>query len=855
MKTWFVRTLVVFLAILGVAGISPAALACSCLPVDPDEFVRDVAIIFRGTLEATDQISPPQRPSCRGGVGPECAPTLGGRFQVEEIFKGELRQSVIIRHSPQDGVNCGWTFAPGRSVMVAAYRTKDGAYESHLCIQAQFTGTDQRHLQAAERYRARLRELEAAVAATRNDPAPLQAQAQFLADGGEDAAAQRSIDRIVALAPVHRDALLLRARLYLKAGEDERALAALRRVVEADAGDRQALQMLATTLLRNGRIEELPAGVHDFAGLRASGIDLSRRDLSGVSFRGVWLTDVDFSGAILRGTDFSDARLERVRFSGADLTGAVFRRTHIEGQFDRATLPDADLQWASIAKSDFSDATLSGARLAAAVISQSDFARARADRSVFAGARLYQIRFEDTDFSDADLSGVMGSNVSFRDARFAGAVMTGLRRNPREGLPAPLDFSAADLRGAKLDGVRLVAALYDCRTRWPHGFDPAAHGMVPAADARGCGAKPDFSWWRVQPVGNFGEIDLSGVSFRGAVLGGTFIKTDLQGADFTRATGGISFRGTNLRSADFSHVVLSRWNFSDEAGVSVDLRGAKFRGAILSLTHFAVPHDADLRGAIVFAPPSKWPASIDPVKAGIVFGDSATASSLFPGYSLKGADLRGFNLSGGDFRLLDLRFADLRNARIEAVDFRGADLASARLKGALYNDSTKWPQGFDVASSGVVFSGRVNEASSHWAHDADRYRGSSDGAPRPTPPPDMSGENWDEANFLGAWLAGGNLDRSSFVHATLKAASLTGASARQSDFTGADFRDALLDKADLRGARLSGADLRNALLAGALLQQADLRGAIYNGATVWPAGFDPIAAGAAHIASDVPSLY
>ena len=60
---------------------------------------------------------------------------------------------------------------------------------------------------------------------------------------------------------------------------------------------------------------------------------------------------------------------------------------------------------------------------------------------------------------------------------------------------------------------------------------------------------------------------------------------------------------------------------------------------------------------------------------------------------------------------------------------------------------------------------------------------------------------------------------------------------------GADLRDANLTSANLRGANLRDADLRGAYLRGADLRGADLRGAVANQLTLWPAGFDAVAAG------------
>jgi uncharacterized protein YjbI with pentapeptide repeats len=78
----------------------------------------------------------------------------------------------------------------------------------------------------------------------------------------------------------------------------------------------------------------------------------------------------------------------------------------------------------------------------------------------------------------------------------------------------------------------------------------------------------------------------------------------------------------------------------------------------------------------------------------------------------------------------------------------------------------------------------------------------------------LPGADFRRANLYEAWL------RDACLHA-------------------ADLRDADLKDADLEGADLDAADLR-----GANLDGADLQGATFSPETAWPAGFDPVAAGA-----------
>ena len=61
---------------------------------------------------------------------------------------------------------------------------------------------------------------------------------------------------------------------------------------------------------------------------------------------------------------------------------------------------------------------------------------------------------------------------------------------------------------------------------------------------------------------------------------------------------------------------------------------------------------------------------------------------------------------------------------------------------------------------------------------------------------------------------------------------------------GASLEETILYNTDLRAANLSGADLSKANLTGVQLCKNGIEGAFFDDHTLWPAGFDPIAAGA-----------
>src|ERR1043166_1445355 len=66
------------------------------------------------------------------------------------------------------------------------------------------------------------------------------------------------------------------------------------------------------------------------------------------------------------------------------------------------------------------------------------------------------------------------------------------------------------------------------------------------------------------------------------------------------------------------------------------------------------------------------------------------------GFSLRGQDLRNENLKDAFLADLDLSDTDLRG-----VDLTGANLDGAFLLGALYDENTRWPDGFDPNRHGA----------------------------------------------------------------------------------------------------------------------------------------------------------
>jgi uncharacterized protein YjbI with pentapeptide repeats/uncharacterized protein YjdB len=266
---------------------------------------------------------------------------------------------------------------------------------------------------------------------------------------------------------------------------------------------------------------------------------------------------------------------------------------------------------------------------------------------------------------------------------------------------------------------------------------------------------------------------------------------NLSWADFTGASAvGAVFLRTNLTGAKLDRVDFSK----------AILRGANLAfGTITSITLSSAVFDADTR----------WPS-------GFVLNGRGL---IGPGIDMRGADLRGIEAGYGSARSLDLSGSDLtgailiadftggrfvganltsaifRSSLLYGANFDGAILSQTDFRDAYYDVHTKWPIGFDYAVKGMFGPG---------------------------------------TNLSGAMLEWRELVNLQLRAANFSSAKMKGANLRGSDLTYADFRNA-----DLSSGSLETVDLTGAQLAGTILT-----GTFYNALTKWPAGFDPVAAGA-----------
>jgi uncharacterized protein YjbI with pentapeptide repeats/membrane protein implicated in regulation of membrane protease activity len=154
---------------------------------------------------------------------------------------------------------------------------------------------------------------------------------------------------------------------------------------------------------------------------------------------------------------------------------------------------------------------------------------------------------------------------------------------------------------------------------------------------------------------------LTGARLEGALLSGA----NLEGADLFKA----NLRAADLEAANLRGAGLLLANLNDTVLWGANMEGARLYGAVLE---GAALKGANLRGAGL---------------TGANLKDAGLHSAV-----LAGADLTGANLEG----------AGLDGANLEGANLDGASLKGAVLLNAVYDASTIWPAGFDVAGQGAV---------------------------------------------------------------------------------------------------------------------------------------------------------
>ncbi|MFM6001746.1 MAG: pentapeptide repeat-containing protein, partial [Sphaerospermopsis kisseleviana] len=141
--------------------------------------------------------------------------------------------------------------------------------------------------------------------------------------------------------------------------------------------------------------------------------------------------------------------------------------------------------------------------------------------------------------------------------------------------------------------------------------------------------------------------------------------------------------------------------------------------------------------------------------------------------NLQGAILINSNLYQANFWKANLKNSNLFGANLRGTNFQGATLTNVVLNKAIYDNNTRFPQGFNPSNYNAILL--------------------------------QTGVNLQEQDFSGQDLTGVDLSQANLTKTILRNTNLTGANLR-----GSNLRSAILKGAILKGAILEGADLENA---------------------------------------------
>jgi uncharacterized protein YjbI with pentapeptide repeats len=247
------------------------------------------------------------------------------------------------------------------------------------------------------------------------------------------------------------------------------------------------------------------------------------------------------------GLRFFEALDRYARRHGLARTRIVSRFAHaVAHVVESGTLAGADLTEQYLGPVILTGQDLCSARMAGVNLYNSDLR----------GAGLRDADLHGADLSGADLSGVDLRSANLRRADFRGADLSAA-----DATGANLEGAnliQADLGGAHLKGARIQDALYDQRTGWPAGCDPAGSGAVQV------GPGADLSRRYFARLGLY-ELDLTHVNLEAANLRDAHLEqSNLGGATLRDANlTGASLDGCNLAGADLTGAALLDAAYTD----------------------------------------------------------------------------------------------------------------------------------------------------------------------------------------------------------------------------------------------------------------------------------------------------
>ncbi len=398
----------------------------------------------------------------------------------------------------------------------------------------------------------------------------------------------------------------------------------------------------------------------DFSNADLSQADLEGVNLSGSTFHGAKLAEARLNRCRFNQTDLSNADMRNARLIGANLTGAKVDGANFAG----ANLMDAQFKGVDFSKAKGFDPTATRLTSGPALRQFQDIARKATDLRIKAEILLAKGCVKLTVAKRAD--GVhfyqWSEQVAGSDAKLKHNYLWDTRSFAQTLLEAADLWRAGTLR---IDSIRVTAtkppvearelknaAIAACCEAFGIGL---ADEQVKSEAKRG---KPSPSQLRTELLeellGKGGVKKFNAHTQAEIAKAGSFRKTDFGGERLNA----VRFPILDLESADFAGASLSKAKFEQCKCDRASFKKANLKTASLTTSRF---NGAD-------------------------FADADLSRATLAGCSLRKAVFH-------NARLAD---ANLTSADLTGVDLSSADLKDARFTGARFDETTRFPSGFQL---------------------------------------------------------------------------------------------------------------------------------------------------------------
>jgi uncharacterized protein YjbI with pentapeptide repeats len=670
-----------FCALLFISAGGAKAMTCTV----HDNNVKSFPIIFKGKVITTTTHETQQNIDM-GSVASLFVPgnsdmaiwfgkPQSTKFHVLDRYKGNLEEEVEVFHQSESVI--GTSYKEGETYIIFARQDKDGNPATGRCdplyIFSELQNSDKQSLGFLQlaTFKAKTKEVNAMIARQPDRADLYMAQALFYEEYNDypmaetayktgmeknfkhlrwqiehDRMPEDSLDAYTW--PNNAPYVAGYGKMLFLQEKYNESLAPLKA-----AGTDESRHLYKTALIQLKKFTELKDEGLDFSGIDVKELDLSNTQLEGANFSNAKIRYLILHNTNLNKANFSNAQID-MDANNTQLNGANFSHAKIGGDIEKSSFKEADFSssdWAfgHIKDTNFIAANFSNAKMTIyQEITNSDMSKAN-----FEGAyvqRLTGVKIEGANLNHINIHGLRSYHSDFSSVDLSG-----------------YDLSKGDFRSANLRNARLIGT-------------------------------------------NLSDADLTPYSEPADLRGADLTKANLSRTKMFFALYDCQTKFPNGFSASKSYMIPV-WDKCNTSKPDISFSGLtlppaeKNLGGFLQLRRHGSP---DLQGLDLEG------ARFDNSNIGMI--------------SCKGCNLQGSHFKNIEIMQLSLKECDLRQAKFQNIklapqsilnkcDLRGADMSGIgfielqrgnkyyyqpSINNSLYDDTTRWPQGFDPIKAGAI---------------------------------------------------------------------------------------------------------------------------------------------------------